>query len=117
MADLVAADVTYTRRRILDRDGMKEWYGTVAFGDGTDTYPTGGVPAAKGKFGFARTLESFQVTESNGNGLVYEYDRSAETIRIFEVDTTGDTDKALVELDGGSDTPAAATLEVVAVGI
>lgn len=115
MADIAAGDVTYTinRRDFEAGRGYKNEV-TITFGDGTDTYPSGGVPLNAGKMGLpAGVIHELTFTEdAAGNGLVYKYDKSANTIRIYEVDTTGDTDKALVELDQGSDQPAAATLEV-----
>jgi len=116
MPDIAATDVTYTRERVVDKDGLACWTGSVAFGDGALTYPTGGIPADKGQFGFARFVDSFLITESNGNGFVYEYDKSAETIRILQGDNNNASDGPLVELAGGSATPAAATLQVTATG-
>lgn len=118
MADLVAGDVTYT----LTLEDMAEHshlgmevIAQIAFGDGVDTYPNGGIPLQASKLGGNWEIISLEVIESNADGLKYTFDRSAQTLRIFEVDTTGDTDKALVELDQGSDTPAATTLQVRAI--
>lgn len=116
MPDLAASDITYTKNRVEDANGMKKWYGTVAFGNGSLTYPTGGVPSAISKYGFARQLVSWIAIESNADGLIYEYDKSASTIRIMEANYADTGDGPLVELDGGSDAPAATTLVIEATG-
>lgn len=116
MPDLADSDVTYTTVRRDNLNGMKLWHGRVAFGNGTLTYPSGGVPSPIGKYGFVKTLVHWRVTESNANGLGYEYDISASTIRVVEANYAAAADGPLVELDAGSDAPAAVTLEVQAIG-
>ena len=118
MADLAAGDVTYTKTYVNDNNGLKEWHGTVVFGDGALTYPSAGIPSSKAKYGFNRAILDWQVMESNGNGIIYEYDKSAEKIRaIFPTDETGvSADRAGAEFAGASTAPAATTLLVKAVG-
>lgn len=116
MADLTASDVTYTTIRRDNVNGMKLWHGQIAYGNGALTYPTGGVPSAKEKYGFVKAILSWSVIESNANGLVYEYDISAQKIRTLEGDYANAGEGPLLELDGGSDAPAAAVLQVVAIG-
>lgn len=118
MADIAASNVTHTIKRKDDLNGMKLVQATVAFGNGSLTYPTGGVPSAKEKYGFSRSIQSVKIIESNGDALLYEYDLSAQTYRAFfptqETGTPGN--RAGVEFTGGSTAPAATSLEVEAIG-
>lgn len=119
MADIASSDVTYTLvdKGLTEGSGYRRNKVTLLFGDGALTYPSGGVPLLKASLGMPNFLHSLLLVDpASDNGLVYKYDDSAEKLRIYEVDTTGDTDKELVELDAASDTPAAATLEVLAEG-
>lgn len=119
MADIAAANVTYT----LNSQDYVKGLGyvnrmTIAFGNGSLTYPSGGIPLTLASLELpAGELKEFRIEEdAAGNGLIYKYDKSALKIRIYEADTTGDADKPLVELDAASDAPAAVSLEVVVVG-
>lgn len=118
MADIATTNVTHTKTLMKDENGMRRWVGQVSFGDGALTYPAGGIPSAKGKYGFKREILSWEIVESNGNGLLYEYDKSAETIRAFfpTQQTGGAGNRAAVEFSGGSTAPAATVLQVVALG-
>ncbi len=118
MADIAVSNVTHSKVRVNDENGMKRWFGSVSFGDGALTYPTGGIPSGKDKYGFARAILSWKVVESNGNALAYEYDISAETIRAFfpTQQTGGAGNRAGVEFTGGSTAPAATVLQIEAVG-
>lgn len=115
MADIASSDLTYS----VDQEKMQMLNGLgkqvifqLSFGDGALTYPTGGIAIDKAKLGGHFDILSLNVIESNATGYVFEFDVSAQKLRIFEVDTTGDTDKAMVELDGGSDAPAAMVLQI-----
>lgn len=118
MADIAAANVTVTVNRRDDVNGLRRNECTVSFGDGALTYPTGGIPLAKGKLGMARYIDEVKITESNGNALLYEYDISAETIRAFfpTQQTGGAGNRAGVEFTGASTAPAATALRIVAWG-
>lgn len=83
MADILAANVTYT---ITDRkvvDGVRHIWGRIAFGDGALTYAAAGVPLTTSKLGLLRNVNSLVVLESNANGYRYEWDKSANTLRIL----------------------------------
>lgn len=117
MANIGASDVTYT---INDK---KRWgtryltHATIAFGNATLTYPSGGIPLTKSKMEVTN-LVSVEIFESNGKGLIYEWNRSANTIRIFNPtqETNSNTNRAGVEYVTATTAPAATSLEVVIIG-
>lgn len=115
MADIASGDLTFT----VNQNDMswpsrlgKRVVFSLAFGDGALTYPTGGIAIDKAKLGGFWEILALNVVESNNSGYVYEFDKSAQKLRIYETDSTTATDAEtpLVELDGGSDAPAAITL-------
>ena len=122
MPDIASSDVTYTRQALSSGDGRmessyKHFKFLVEFGDGALTYPAGGVPLDTGKLGCPNHLIELHIMEPEaGNGLVYKYDESAATVRIYEGDYAQVGDAPLVELDSGTDAPAAADLMVKVVG-
>ena len=108
MGDILAANVTYT---INERQRIGKKYfveATIAFGNGVLTYPTGGVPLTTGSLGFRRGIDALMILESNSDALLYEWDKSANTISIYT--------EARVEQTGGATATAATSLEVYAVG-
>ncbi len=112
MADIAAADVTYVQlnKEVLD-SGIREYNFTLAFGDGALTYPAGGVPLTAAKLGCPNEIRSLELfSPASANGLVYKYDQANNKIRIYQGDYTAVAAGPLVELAGGSATPAAATL-------
>jgi len=89
MPPITSADVTVTVSA-PDRDigggGVFKniTLASIAFGNGTLTYPTGGVPLpAIGNFGYKRELKFVGIQEPSANGFVYKYDDAAHTIKIF----------------------------------
>lgn len=116
MADIAAADVTYTNPSTAAQtvvQGRRVGVFTIAFGDGTLTYPAGGVPMTKAKLGCPNVIEEFSLQDpASANGFVYKYDYANEKIRIYQGDYSEAGDGPLVELAGGSATPAAASLKV-----
>lgn len=88
MADLAASDLTYAgfngrNKLFLGRGLGYMCRGTISFGNGALTYPTGGVPLTKGKMGCPRVLRSLKILETNAVGYVLEFDVSAEKLRMF----------------------------------
>jgi len=89
MADLTSSDVTVTRSvRDLDighgRLSKNMSIVSVAFGDGSKTYPSGGVPLpAIGNFGFQQQVDFCAVQEPSANGFTYKYDNTNHKIRIY----------------------------------
>jgi len=117
MANIGASNVTYTIR------DKKKWgrryltHAAIAFGNATLTYPAGGIPLTNAKMEVTN-LVSVEVLESNGKGLIYEWDRSANTIRIFNPtqETNANASRAGVEYVAATTAPAATVLEIVIIG-
>ena len=114
-----AGDVTYT---IRDRIRLRRKYlvhAQIAFG-GTDNdlYPTGGVALTTASLGFRRGIDSLVIIESNGDGLLYEWDRSANTIRIFYPtrETGSAASRSGAEFTANSTALGTTALEVKALG-
>ena len=110
MADLVAADVTVTTTGVIHKGGRREVEVSVAFGDGTDTYPSGGVPMpTRESWGMIERLEDFIMGDAgNALGNIYKYDKTNNKIRIYEQGfRTGSTSAAVNEngalVEGGVD--------------
>lgn len=56
---------------------------TITFGDGSKTYPSGGIPLPdKGRFGMNREIRFMHIALP-ANGYVYSYDRANHKLRIF----------------------------------
>jgi hypothetical protein len=86
MANLAASDVTITLntrdRHVLG--GLRLSQGSLAFGDGSATYPNGGVPMpAIGSFGMNKEVSMFDIVDASGDGLIYRYDQANRKIKIF----------------------------------
>jgi len=92
MADLAAADLTYTE---LSREGgrldhqgnsVRLFAITTAAGD----YPTGGLPLTNGNLGAPNELLALRILEQDVADplLTYHWDRSANTIVVMEDDGT-----------------------------
>lgn len=110
MASLVAEDVTITTSTVTHKGGRREVEVSVAFGDGIDTYPSGGVPMpTRESWGMVERLSDFFMTDaSNALGNIYKYDKTNNKIRIYEqgfrtgsTSTTTNENGALAE--GGVD--------------
>jgi hypothetical protein len=87
MAAIASSDVTVsvsTRNRDIAPGGPKLMQiASVGFGNGSLTYPTGGVPLpAIGVFGFKKAIE-FGVIEQPVNGFIYKFDRANHKIIIY----------------------------------
>lgn len=92
MADILAANVTVTLTSRKVADGIRHVYGQIAFGDGALTYAAAGIPLSVTKLGFLRNVASLQILEANANGFRYEWDKSANTLRIMRQNVrTGST--------------------------
>jgi hypothetical protein len=118
MPDIAASDVTIT---VNDRWIVKKKRYcdvTIAFGDAALTYPANGVPMpAASSFGMVRNLDYVLLDDpASGIGLIYKFDRSNKKVRIYEGDYAQSGDASFVELDSGSDAPAATTIKAIAIG-
>lgn len=118
MADIAATDVTTTLiSNNIHASGFRDVVADMAFGDGALTYPTGGVPLTKGDLGSPNSIRSFTLVEPDaGNGFVYKFDASAESLRIYQGDNDNVADAPLIELVGGVATPALATVRANVIG-
>lgn len=118
MTALASTDVTVTVVEEL-RGGPKKKRNrvTIAFGNGTLTYPSGGVPMpAIGKFGMVTVLNGLTfLDDANANGFHYKFDATNRKIRVYQGDNDNAADAPLIELTTAA-TPAAATLVCEAVG-
>ena len=85
MADIAAGDVTYTvTKQRKEESGNKINSVTIAFGNSTLTYPSGGVPLTKASMGCPNAITSAVLEAANsGDGLVYKYDKTNNKIRIY----------------------------------
>lgn len=107
MTMIAAGDITWTinnRIRIGKRYFVEA---TMAFGDASLTYTTGGIPVSNDQLGFRRSIDALMVVEGTKNTLTYQWDQSANTIRILTAGTEHTADSTAV---------AATSLEVYAVG-
>ena len=118
MADIAAANVTYTiTRQRRNTDALRRNLVTIAFGNGALTYPTGGVPLTAGKMGTPTEVQSLTFTdEANADGFLYKWDKANNKVRIYQGDNDAVADGPLIELVGGAATPAATSLIAEVVG-
>lgn len=93
MADIAASDVTYTlvNARTMG-DSRKLNRVRLAFGNGTLTYPAGGIPVTIGKLGCPTVVESMIVVDkgTSTNAYNFMYDQSAVTLVMVNPSHTHD---------------------------
>lgn len=89
MTDIAATNVTLTRATKYIAAGILHVNGQITVGNGVLTYPSGGIPLDKSRFGFAiQTLGVDFTEETGGSGIMSKYDVSAGKLRLYEVGTT-----------------------------
>ena len=114
MANIAASNVTFafansSKYGSKDDNSVRQEKVTVSFGNGTLTYPAGGVPlSGLTNWGFPNKIdEVITVDMSSPDGFVYKYSSANNSLRIYEQNaTTG----ALIEVTSGSFAPAATSL-------
>ena len=107
MTMIAAANITWTINNRI-RVGKRYFTeATMAFGNAALTYTTGGIPVSNDKLGFRRSIDALMVVEGTKNNLTYQWDQSANTIRILTAGTEHTADSTAV---------AVTSLEVYAVG-
>lgn len=120
MADLTVASWTVTVEKKTIRGKQKDHRVKLVVGDGTDTYPTGGIPMpVAGTLGFVRFIDHVQIIDaSDADGLMYKIDQANNKLRIWNpTNQTGSTGfRAGNELVGTTDAVGTATIYVNAVG-
>lgn len=114
MAAIAAANVTYTPiRRSIGESGYRERELTITFGNGTLTYPAGGIPLTPGNLGCPNEIRVLNIYGSPApNGFTYSFDTVLNTIHIYAPAGTAGAQAELAT----SATPAAASLNVQVVG-
>src|SRR6266566_2328281 len=91
MADLVAADVTYTEagypfRQLQEPLGRFSNKVTVTFGDGSKTYPAGGIPLVGNSLGMpVGIVESIAIQDQTvGDRLDWYWDATTGKLRAYK---------------------------------
>lgn len=85
MADIAAADVTYTvlnQRKLSDSRSMNRV--RLAFGNGSLTVPAGGIPLTIGKMGCPTVVESLVVVDQGTSGYRFQYDQSEKKLVVMQ---------------------------------
>jgi len=86
----------------------------IAFGDGSLTYPSGGVPLpAKDKFGMFEEIDAMFLMSPPGVLFEYQYDRDNHKIRIISLAPGASADVAEMSTSAA---PAATTLRALVIG-
>ena len=86
MADIASTDVTYTEQPGGGHTstGRRTGIFKIQFGDGSLTYPAGGVPLLKAKLGCPNAIEEFTIFDSHdADGRLYKYDAENVKVRIY----------------------------------
>ena len=107
---VASTEVAYTLRERL-RLGKKHLaFVYITFGGTSNTlYTTGGIPLTVNDLGMTSIVNAVVILESNGGTIEYEWDRSANTIRMFAGATH-------IELSGNITVLGATTLELMVIG-
>jgi hypothetical protein len=117
MAAFAATDVTVTIVRGGSETfaaGQKRTVVTIAFGDASLTYATGGVPMpAVTAFGMGSAIDIMMIQQPVSPLLQYRYDKANNKMVILDEDNTSGI---LAELANGT-APAAVTLTAYVIGI
>lgn len=91
MAQITAGSVNYTIHESYKRGSSSDpAFGAVfnvTFGDGTATYTSGGVPLTRAKLGCPAKLIDLVILDSSaGDGILYKYNYTAETVQMYQRD-------------------------------
>jgi len=112
MPDFAAGDVTYTLINARKKgDSRAHNRVKLEFGDGTITYPAGGIPITKGKLGCPVIVESMAVVDKGTSGYNFMYDQSTEKLVVFRTGVAN-----AVEVEVSTVAIAAQAIEVEAIG-
>lgn len=123
MADIAATDVTYTEEAGSARFNTsmrREAVFSIAFGNATLTYPSGGIPLTKGKMGCPTQIDDLIIEDASAaDGVVYKWDRTNNKIRAYRIgalDGNAAAAQNLTEFVAATTAPAATTLKARVVG-
>lgn len=111
MTDIAAGDVTYTILQYRTTGGSRKHnLVRLAFGNGSLTFPTAGIPITIGKLGCPTVVESMAIVGTNTAPFVFRYSSTAKTLIAYNVSiTTGEHTVA-------TNAPAATNVEVEVIG-
>lgn len=85
MANIASTDVVYTLSTHKKMEDSRHIVtASLVFGNGTLTYPAGGIPLLKGSLGCPHSIDSFNVEDVAASGYVFMYDRVNEKLRMFQ---------------------------------
>lgn len=84
MANIVAADVTYTLIKKRVYRSRKHNLIKLVFGDGALTYPAGGIPLSKGNLGCPNDVESLSIVDQGTSGYKFSYDRTNNKLVVTQ---------------------------------
>jgi hypothetical protein len=120
MSAITGVSYSYSGKpKEIGESGYRTFYTQISFGDGTLTYPSGGIPLDFGKLGCPVDMRDISILpDSSGvDGYVYKVDLVNKKLMIFEVPAASDLTSAapLTEL-ANTVAPAATVLKVVAHG-
>jgi len=85
MGALGASSVTYTllnQRKMSDSRSLNRV--RLAFGNASDTYPSGGIPLTIGKMGCPTVIESMVVVDKGTSGYSFMYDQDVKKLVMFQ---------------------------------
>lgn len=118
MADLGTATVTLVAgSRVVGPRNQRRCQVKIVTGDGVKTYPAGGVPLPAKLGVFAQALRVVDIYDSNNDGIMYQWDSVANTIRMYFPTNTAGGNRAAIEFTSASTVPALnVTLFAEAVG-
>lgn len=122
MTALAAADFTVTVDAGFPRRAgskQRKVQGTIAFGDGSKTYSTGGIPfPTYDKFGFQRNLDEIHIWGLNGltSDWMLRYDKTNVKLQLFDQTPTSATAQLALTEAATSEAPAARTYRFTAYG-
>lgn len=85
MADIASSDVTITVEKISIVGKQRRNRVKIVFGNGTLTYPSGGVPLpGYSSFGMKLRLEYLTVfDEDDASGVMFKYDKDNNKLRMY----------------------------------
>lgn len=106
-----SSGVTYTIHEQVRMGKKRVVFLSIAFGGTNEYYPNGGIALTTGSMGLASTVNALIIFEDNAAGYQYQWDRSANTIRMF-YSATGTVNS---ECDDAS-LASEITLECMAIG-
>lgn len=84
MTAIAASNVTYTIiKQSIDNMSNKRVVASLQFGNGTLTYPTGGVPIVIGNLGLPNYVSSLKVFDSGTSGYSFQWDSVNSKLRLY----------------------------------